>query len=456
MNDTDSGAGLPPDEPPAGAPDPATRDAYAPLDVQSLPRRLGTLPALSERLAGAPQGWRVREVGDGNLNLVFIVEGARDAPGACGAVIVKQALPYVRLVGDSWPLPLSRSFFEYHALTRQAARSPDTVPEVLHFDRGQALIVMQFLTPHRILRQSLMDGTRHDGLGDTLGRFCAETLFRGSDLSMAAAERKRDVALFAGNAALCDITENLVFDEPYFDAPLNGEIPAGLQPLVDELRDDVALKIAAQQLKSRFANHAETLLHGDLHTGSIMVHADDARVIDPEFALYGPMGLDIGMLLANFTMAWFAQPGHAVGGDDRAGYRVWIEGVMKDVWERFVARFSELWHGERTGMLYPARLFEDRDQAADAALALRLEAVWRDTLGFAGVEIHRRTIGLARIVEYESIEDVASRVRLQGQGLRFGRELVLEAESIDGIDALLGRMRVHGESGSTDMDGVPA
>jgi hypothetical protein len=75
-----------------------------------------------------PRRWTVREVGDGNLNLVFIVEG--DA----GSVIVKQALPYVRLVGDSWPLPLKRAFFEYHALIRQEARDPGSVPKVLHFD----------------------------------------------------------------------------------------------------------------------------------------------------------------------------------------------------------------------------------------------------------------------------------------------------------------------------------
>ena len=150
---------------------------------------------------------------------MFIVEGP------AGAVVVKQALPYVRLVGESWPLPLSRSFFEYHALTRQAARAPGSVPEVFHFDEAQALIVMAYLSPHRILRQSLMDGTRHRNLGETLGGFCAETLFRGSDLSMATVERKADVALFAGNAALCDITENLVFDEPYFDAPITGRSP---------------------------------------------------------------------------------------------------------------------------------------------------------------------------------------------------------------------------------------
>jgi len=58
---------------------------------------------------------------------------------------VKQALPYARIVGDSWPLPLYRSFFEYHALTRQDARDPGRVPKVLHFDETQAIIAMEFL-----------------------------------------------------------------------------------------------------------------------------------------------------------------------------------------------------------------------------------------------------------------------------------------------------------------------
>jgi len=49
----------------------------------------------------------VSEVGDGNLNLVFIVSSSNKQ------VIVKQALPYVRCVGPSWPFPLSRAYFEY-------------------------------------------------------------------------------------------------------------------------------------------------------------------------------------------------------------------------------------------------------------------------------------------------------------------------------------------------------
>jgi len=88
--------------------------AYTPVDGVKLAEILAALPDVRTRLGGAPAEWRVREVGDGNLNLVFIVEGP------AGGLVVKQALPYVRLVGESWPLPLERSWFEYNALVEQA------------------------------------------------------------------------------------------------------------------------------------------------------------------------------------------------------------------------------------------------------------------------------------------------------------------------------------------------
>jgi len=66
----------------------------------------------------------VTEVGDGNLNFVFLVTGPKTT------VVVKQALPYVRCVGESWPLTLERAFYEEAALEEEGKRTPGLVPEV--------------------------------------------------------------------------------------------------------------------------------------------------------------------------------------------------------------------------------------------------------------------------------------------------------------------------------------
>lgn len=83
------------------------RGDYRILHEAALRDYLAGVPELAATLGGQPASWAITEVGDGNLNLVFIVKGTS------GGVAVKQALPYVRLVGESWPLPLSRAHYEF-------------------------------------------------------------------------------------------------------------------------------------------------------------------------------------------------------------------------------------------------------------------------------------------------------------------------------------------------------
>lgn len=404
-----------------------TQDFQA-LDAVTLPARLGDNPAMRAALGSDASRWLVREVGDGNLNLVFIVEGDK------GTVIVKQALPYVRLVGDSWPLPLKRSFFEYHALKRQAERDPGMVPEILHFDEAQALIVMEFLSPHIILRQALIEGQHLPRIGRDLGFFLARTLFRGSDFSMLTKQRKADLALFADNVELCDITENLVFSDPYFDARMNRHTSPQLDGIVAELRADRDMKVVAQKMKHLFAANAETLLHGDLHTGSVMVTMDETRVIDPEFAFYGPMAFDVGMLLANFWMNFLAQAGHEDAGS-RDDMRAYLLGVIEQIWSSFAGEFARLWHTERKGILYETRLFEERDDAlgAEQALDMVLHDIFVDALGFAGVEMHRRILGLAHNADFETIADPDLRARCETKALKLGRHIAVNRHAIHSI-----------------------
>lgn len=415
---------------------------YEALSPETLSTRLAGVEAMTSGCGGESTTWTVSEIGDGNLNLVFIVEGP------AGSVIVKQALPYVRLVGDSWPLPLKRAFFEYNALIRQEARDPGRTPQVLHFDETQALIIMERLQPHIILRQQLMAGRRVKDLGRVIGEFAARTAFRGSDLSMPAPEKKADTALFAGNVELCDITESLVFTDPYFDAPRNRHTSPQLDSLVAELRGDQALKIAAQHMKRAFTSRGETMCHGDLHAGSIMVTGDEAKIIDPEFAFYGPFGFDIGMLIGNYLMAYHAASAHIADPKACADFQGWILNVIGDTWTAFAEEFSHLWRTERTGILYPRTLYEDQGHslASEAALQNLLAEIFVDLAGFAGIEMHRRILGLAHVAELDTIGDPDIRAACEAKCLRLGQTLVNNRTSLSGIGAVIA-LAQSGETG---------
>ncbi|KAE9631785.1 S-methyl-5-thioribose kinase [Parasedimentitalea maritima] len=396
--------------------------AYKALTSDTLSTRLGELTSLTSRVGTETKDWKIQEVGDGNLNLVFIVEGSK------GSVIVKQALPYVRLVGDSWPLPLYRAYYEHEALVRQAARNPGTVPEIYHFDSDQALIVMEFLSPHTILRHKLIAGERVQGLAAFLGTFCARTAFRGSELSMKSSDKKTDVSLFAGNIEIPAITEALVFSDPYFNAERNHHTPE-LDDVVNELRQDVELKTRVQELFMSFASNTETMVHGDLHSGSVMSTATDSMVIDPEFAQYGPMSFDLGMLIANFLMAYFSQPGHR-SEDTLDEYQEWILAIISESLVTFEDEFTTLWNNERTGMLYPPTLFEDQGHSSQAALQSLLNRIRTEAMGYCGIEMHRRTLSLAHNADFEEIKDNTVRASLEARNLMMGRELILTSDQI--------------------------
>src|SRR5476651_1751752 len=90
------------------------------------------------------------EVGDGNLNLVFKI---LDRQGV-SRVIVKQALPYVRCVGESWPLTLDRARIEAETLVAHGKFAPQHTVRVLHHDAELAVMVQEDLSDHAIWRRS--------------------------------------------------------------------------------------------------------------------------------------------------------------------------------------------------------------------------------------------------------------------------------------------------------------
>ncbi len=405
---------------------------YRPLNESLMADYLAAIPRVAEVLGGAPGAWKVREVGDGNLNLVFIVEGPK------GGVVVKQALPYLRLVGESWPLPLERSFFESMALSEQARAAGGLVPRLFATDRVGAAVVMEYLKPHIILRKALAQGRHLPLFADHMAKFLAESLFKTSDLSLTADRKKALMQTFCANIELCKITEDLVFTDPYRISPGNRWTSPQLDDDAAAFRADAPLKAEVQALKLKFLTSAQALIHGDLHTGSIMVTDEDTRAIDPEFAFFGPMGFDIGALIGNLLIAAIAHRVHRQGelGD---AYRTWILDQAELVWTGFAKRFRSLWDTEATGDAFTAELFADpAGRKALRQMQDRYMAdLFADTLGFAGCKMIRRVLGLAHVEDLESIADADVRAVAERKVLALGRSLILNRGAMTSFNDVL-------------------
>jgi 5-methylthioribose kinase len=406
---------------------------YRVLDPKSLPALIGGLKEVRALLGGGPEDWRISEVGDGNLNLVFIVEGLH------GSVCVKQALPYVRAAGPTWPMSLDRAFFENAYYRAVAPHVGKLIPEVYHYDAALNCTVMERLSPHIILRHGLTAGRRYPTVARDIGEYVARACFFTSDLAWPF-ERKMDgIALFAGNKALVRITVDLIFAEPYFVSERNHHTSPQLDDVVAALRRDASLKVAAARFGHKFLNDVQALVHGDLHSGSVMVTESDSRVIDPEFAFYGPIGFDLGAFFGNLLLNWYCQPGHANLHDDRAAHQAWILEQAKIFWATFRSRFLALWAEHAKGDAFPSAMFTTTADAIalQSARNAFLDSLFADMLGFGACKMIRRILGFAHVMDFDSIQDRDRRADCETGALSMACTLLRNPEQFHSVDDVI-------------------
>jgi 5-methylthioribose kinase len=366
-----------------------------------------------------------REIGDGNLNLIFHISDELSGK----SIIMKQALPYVRVIGESWPLTLDRARIESQALIHQSAICPGLVPRVYHYDQNLALIVMEDLSSHLMMRKGLIARKRYPHFAHHIGTFLARTLFMTSDFALPAQVKKKKAVQFS-NPEMCKISEDLIFTDPYFDSEGNQFNP-WIADTVKEIWKNNKLKLEVAKLKEGFLAHAQARIHGDLHTGSIMVTEEDTKVIDPEFSFYGPMGFDIGAVIGNLLLNFASHEGHTPDLRERMNYQEYLLTMNEQILYCFEQEFKMLWEKES----------KERMAAIPGYLEHYLLQVLEDAIGYAGCKMMRRIIGLSHVLDMESIED--SRLRANGEklALSIGQTLVLERCEVKEISDMTSRIK---------------
>ncbi len=388
---------------------------YELLTAETVPDYVSSMPNLADKVDASTL--QAQEVGDGNLNLVFV---ARDAAG--GGICIKQSLPYVRLVGEAWPLTPERVVAEARGYEAAREASPEDIPVVFGYDDSRYTLAMENLHDLVIWRTALNEGKMHPGVGAQMGRFVARVAFGTSLFSMDAGKLKERVAESI-NPELCKITEDLVFTEPYGDYD-NNSVQPGVSSAVEQIQSDSELVANVGMLKAKFMTSAQMLLHGDLHSGSVMVTVDKpepyGKVIDPEFCFYGPVGFDLGALFGNYLAA----SARAEALDRSEEFRAWVAQLPVETWQAFEAEMWKLWPNRTETLL------------TDEFLTLWLAEVLQDAAGFGGCKAIRRIIGLAKVSDIETLEGDAH-VKAATAVLRVGARWIKERGLVSNSDQLL-------------------
>jgi len=341
------------------------------------------------------------EIGDGNINYVFKVW----CPKTGQSVIIKQADNVLRSSGR--PLDMHRNKIEAEILKIEKQLAPEFVPEIYNYDEAMYALSMEDISAYKNLRKELMDGKVFSHFSENVSTFLADTLLPTTDLVMKRGEKKERVKLFT-NPELCDISEDLVFTEPYNDYKKQNVIPKeNLEYVKAVLYDDDELKGEVGMLRDQFMNHAQSLVHGDLHSGSIFANEDGIKVIDPEFAFYGPMGYDVGNVIGNLFFSWVNK--YYVNPKD-LNFLTWIEKTIEETIDLFLAKTSAKYDNIVEFDFYRIPSFKEK----------YIRNILADSIGYAGTEIIRRVVGDSKVVEVTSVTEMEKRIPMERSLIEIG------------------------------------
>ena len=403
--------------------------SYKILDTSNLEAYLFSLPEIKAYF-GDTDSLVIDEIGDGNLNFVFLVTSASDP---AKQLIIKQAVPYLRCVGEEYPLSRERMTYEIRSLEHFAKLSSH-IPKIYHSDEAMSVIVMEYLGNHIILRKGMITGIEYPHFAEHISSYLANTLFKTSSLYLSSSDKRELIAQFIGNSELCKLTEDFVFTAPYMKHETNADLPE-LSDLAERIAGDVELKTKILHLKYKFMNQTDALLHGDLHTGSIMVNEKETYVIDSEFAFFGPMGFDIGALIANLVMSWVS---HTIQ-DSNSRYSDFILDTINSVWGLFETKFRTLWNEtEESALFTKGYANETIFQAYQDQF---MQTLLQESIGFAGCKIIRRQFGIAGVEDIRGIENDTLREKANRQAVAIGEQFIKRYHTIETIDDVIAMLK---------------
>lgn len=360
-------------------------------------------------LNGSSNDLKVTPIQGGNVNYAFCVSCDNQS------IFLKQAPEFVAIFGPGgFPLTSERMQQEMDVYTEWnqllgPELSAKYLPKIFLLDKSHMVLAMEFLDGFELLDHVLVSPAAGTDvvnaevaiqLGDFLGRTHAATHSSRIDSS------KKDYFIqHYENRPMRDIQLEFVFTKCFKEA-------------TDEQRDglDVTPEFLEQVelLKSQYDGKSDSLVlsHGDIHPGSVMVKDTAIKVIDPEFTVYGPPGLDVGSLLSGFVLGAI----HQAYSQNSTAVTSIAEG-SKTIWNAYVKALKE-------------------NGITDSTLIQSIEI---ETVGFTVQEVCRTALGFAGGRKWLQFEDETTKKAAHKAALQLVNKCMI-ARHQGGIQLLFDEM----------------
>mmetsp|Transcript_22911 Transcript_22911/g.50905 ORF Transcript_22911/g.50905 Transcript_22911/m.50905 type:complete len:408 (+) Transcript_22911:143-1366(+) len=379
-------------------------------ESEGIGNTLGATGSVEESLEGV----EVQAIQGGNVNYAFCIR----LPSIDKVVFLKQAPEFVAVFGpDGFPLTSERMQREMDVYSEWKGLLGDDLgkkylPEIYYFDKKSMVVIMEFFDGFDLLDHMLVDDKKaealeHDSIGSALGDFMGR-VHAASHSSKVDADRVKYLTEHFENREMRDIQLEFVFTKCYKEA--TDEQRAGLT-LTDEFLKEVEL--LKSQYDGKVGDDALVLTHGDLHPGSVMVsEGGEVKVIDPEFTVYGPAGLDVGSLLSGYCLG--------------AIHQAFCDNPT--LVARIVAGAEAIWNA------YAAAL---KEGGMDDA---QIKAIEIETVGFTVSEVCRTALEFAGGRKWLQFDDAALRQRSKKVALKVVDNCMI-ARHTGGIALLFSEMK---------------
>jgi len=384
--------------------------SYSILDPINIPNYLATI------FDASYQHVNVVEIGDGNVNNVFRINKAKDS------LIIKQAVPYLKCIGEEFALKLKRVKYEILYYRYVSKIYNKNIPQIYYADdRTMMLFCMQDLKDCIILSRAIITNNLPQNFANDIARFLAHTSFKTSTKYLNNIEHQELINQFNDNE-LINLTANFIFKFPYINHTTNYKNNNKIFSF--------KFKNNVNKLLDSFINQHEVLSHGDLHAGSIFVNQKDTYVIDSEFAFIGPIGFDLGLLCSSLIATYV----YLNSGGKYNNVQEWILTTMNTVLNQFNSEFKNLWQqNPSVDMPFTSEEFEHYQN-------IYLTEKLQHTIGFAGVEICRRICGVAGFTYIRELADIDVKSKIETKLLHLGIYLVENYNNIHSIDAFIDKL----------------